>query len=151
MSADEIVNMKPGQDLDIKVALEVMDYIWLKHLLQFSAELAVKWLGTPEDIEESSGMYIRVPESQFVGLKEREDFAEAVLPFSTDMTAAEQVFRHMEKLGYECKLESIIEEGSHRYYAYIYKPGTLIDERIVGFATAPEAIVKAALKSVNSL
>ena len=45
MNKEEIFNMKPGRDLDIKVALEVMGYIWLKHLLQFSAELAVKWLG----------------------------------------------------------------------------------------------------------
>ena len=103
MKEDKIVGMNPGRDLDIKVALEVMDYIWLKHLLQFSAELAVKWLGTAADIEATSGMYVRVPESQFVELKERENFAEAVLPFSTDMAAAEEVFQHMKKLGYECK------------------------------------------------
>lgn len=150
MNADEIVNMKPGRDLDIKVALEVMDYIWLKHLLQFSAELAVKWLGTPKDIEESSGMYVRVPDSQFLGLKEREDFAEAVLHFSTDMAAAEQVFNHMKKLGYDCKLETQIEDGNSRYYAYIHKPGSPIDERVISFATAPEAIVKAALMNIHS-
>ena len=150
MNTNEIANLKPGRDLDIKVALEVMDYIWLKHLLQFSAELAVKWLGTPADMEESSGMYVRVPESQFVGLKEREDFAEAVLPFSTDMVAAEQVFRQMEKLGYECKLETKIEEGNQQYYAYIHKSGTPIAENVVGFPTGPEAIVKAALQNVHS-
>lgn len=147
MKEDKIVGMNPGRDLDIKVALEVMDYIWLKHLLQFSAELAVKWLGTAADIEASSGMYVRVPESQFVELKERENFAEAVLPFSTDMAAAEEVFQHMKKLGYECKLESKVEEGNNRYYAYIHKPGSLINENPIGFATAPEAIVKAALQA----
>ncbi|WP_378957126.1 hypothetical protein [Pelosinus sp. sgz500959] len=147
MNMDEIIKMKPGRDLDIKVALEVMDYIWLKHLLQFSAELAVKWLGTPADIEKSSGMYVRVPESQFLGLKEREDFAEAVLPFSTDMVAAEQVLKHMGNMGYECKLETKIEEGNTLYYAYIQKAGMPIDENVVGFTTAPEAIVKAALKN----
>lgn len=150
MNTNEIVSMKPGRDLDIKVALEVMDYIWLKHLLQFSAELAVKWLGTAKDVEESSGMYVPVPESQFVGLKERENFAEAVLPFSTDMTAAEQVFNRMKELGYECKLESKIEEGKNLYYAYVHKPGMPIEERAVGFAAGPEAIVKTALMTIHS-
>ncbi len=148
MKEDEIVKVKPGRDLDIKVALEVMDYIWLKHLLQFSAELAVKWLGTAADIEESSGMYVRVPESQFAELKERENYAEAVLPFSTDMAAAEQILKHMENLGYECKLESKVEEGSNPYYAYIHKPGSFIDATPIGYATAPEAIVKAALQAI---
>lgn len=150
MNTNEIVSMKPGRDLDIKVALEVMDYIWLKHLLQFSAELAVKWLGTAKDIEESSGMYVPVPESQFVGLKERENHAEAVLPFSTDMTAAEQVLNHMKELGYECRLESKMEEGGNLHYAYFHKPDTPIDESAAGFTTEPEAIVKAALLTIHS-
>ncbi len=149
MNQDKIVSLKPGRDLDIKVALEVMDYIWLKHLLQFSAELAVKWLGTVADMEAAGGMYVKVPEEQFVGLKEREDFAEAVLPFSTDLAAAEKIFYHMEKQGYECKLENKLEDGSNCYYASIYRPGTAIDENLVGFTTAPEAIVKAALKAVQ--
>ena len=144
MNKEKIVTMKPGRDLDIKVALEVMGYIWLKHLLQFSAELAVKWLGTLADIEDANGMYTVVTESQFIGLKERENFAESVLAFSTDIAAAEQVVKKMEEASYLYNLENVVEQGETRYYACFYKQGEPI-ERFVGCTTIPEAIVKAAL------
>lgn len=145
MNRDEIVTMQPGRDLDIKVALTVMDYIWLKHLLQFSAELAVKWLGTPADIEKSGGVYVVVPESQFVGLKERENYAEAVLPFSTTIEAAEQVVHHMEKLGYQYTLETKEENEITQYHASFHNTEERAEDRAVGCSSLPEAIVKAAL------
>lgn len=150
MNKEEILTSKPGRDLDIKVAVTVMDYIWMKHLFQFSAELAVKWLGTRTDLEQAGGVYVVVPDSQFVGLKERENFAEAVLNFSTEIGAAEQVVRRMEKLGYEYSLETKVEKGANIYYACFHKPGSQLDQRGVGFATVPEAIVKAALTSYLS-
>jgi len=150
MNRNEFLNMKPGRDLDIKVALEVMGYIWLKHLLQFSAELAVKWLGTPADLKESCGMYIVVPDSQFVALKERENHAESVLNFSTEMGPASQVIDRMEELGYEYHLETEAEQNGNVYYVCFQKPGNLSGERSIGFETLPEAIVKAALNATVS-
>ena len=149
MMKEEIINLKPGQDLDIKVALTIMDYIWLKHLLQFSAELAVKWLGTPEDLKNSSGMYVPVPDSQFIELKERENFAEAVLPFSSEMGAAQLVINKMQELGYEYHLEEKSEEGNCRYYAYFTKADSHDSQEKIGFKGVPEAIVKGALLTIE--
>jgi len=149
MSQNEILTMKPGRDLDIKVAVTVMDYVWLKHLLQFSAELAVKWLGTATDLKESSGMYVVVPESQFAGLKERENHAEAVCNFSTDMEAAKQVVVRMQELGYEYQWETKGEEGDSLHYVGFKKPEELGAEPI-GFTSLPEAIVKAALMAYQT-
>ena len=148
MIKEEIINLKPGRDLDIKVALTIMDYIWLKHLLQFSAELAVKWLGTPEDLKNSSGMYVPVPDSQFIELKERENFAEAVLPFSSEMQSAQQVVSKMEELGYKYNLEEKTQEGSSLYYACFTKVDRQSTDEIMGFKTIPEAIVKGALLTI---
>lgn len=150
MNQNEFINMKSGKDLDIKVALEVMGYIWLKHLLQFSAELAVKWLGTPADLKESCGMYVVVPDSQFAALKERENHAEAVLNFSTEMGPAERVIRRMEELGYEYRLETKIEQGAEVYYACFKKPGNTSKVMLAGAATIPEAIVKGALSAIRA-
>ncbi|MBC8014114.1 MAG: hypothetical protein H7X79_00020 [Sporomusaceae bacterium] len=148
MNQNEFLNMKPGRDLDIKVALEVMGYIWLKHLLQFSAELAVKWLGTPVDLKESCGMYVVVPNSQFVALKERENHAEAVLNFSTEMGPAEEVIRRMEEFGYEYHLETKTEQGANLYYACFKKTGSTSKVMLAGAPTIPEAIVKGALSAM---
>jgi len=148
MNQNELLHMKPGRDLDSKVALEVMGYIWLKHLLQFSAELAVKWLGTPTDLKESCGMYIVVPDSQFVALKERENHAEAVLHFSTQMGPARQVIDRMKELGYEYHLATEMKEGAEIYYVCFQKPESLSKASSIGCAALPEAIVKAALIAV---
>ena len=145
MNKEEILGSKPGRDLDIEVAVKVMDYIWLKHLFQFSAELAVKWLGTKTDLEQAGGVYVVVPDSQFVGLKERENFAEAVLNFSTEIGAAEQVIERMKELGYQYSLETKVEKGLNVYYVCFDKHGRQPDEPIVGFSTIPEAVSKAAL------
>ena len=149
MTKEEIITLKPGQDLDIKVALTIMDYLWLKHLLQFSAELAVKWLGTPEDLKNSSGMYVPVPDSQFLELKERENFAEAVLPFSSEMGAAQLVIDKMQELGYEYHLEEKSEGGSSRYYAHFTKADSDFSQEKIGFRGVPEAIVKGALVAIK--
>ena len=151
MSNTDILNMKPGRDLDIKVALTVMDYKWLKHLLQFSAELAVKWLGTSTDLAEAGGVYVIVPDSQFHSLKERENFAEAVLHFSTEMAAAEQVIIRMKELGYKYSLDSKTEEDGIVYYASFHKSEMGSNEKSPGYGTIPEAIVKAALKVINHI
>jgi len=148
MNQNEFLNMKPGRDLDIKVALEVMGYIWLKHLLQFSAELAVKWLGTPADLKESGGMYVVVKDSQFVALKERENYAEAVHNFSAQMGPASQVIDHMQELGYAYHLETRAQQGADVYYVSFQKPGSLSGQQTIGFMALPEAIVKAALTAI---
>ena len=145
MNKEEVLNSKPGRDLDREVAVKVMDYIWMKHLFQFSAELAVKWLGTKADLEEAGGVYVVVPESQFISLKERENFDEAVLDFSRGIEAAELVVRRMQELGYEYSLECNTESEGTRYYACFSKQGKVNDEQKIGFTNAPEAIVKAAL------
>jgi len=149
MNQNEFLNMKPGRDLDVKVALEVMGYIWLKHLLQFSAELAVKWLGTPTELKESCGMYVAVPISQFVALKERENHAEAVLNFSTEVESAQQVIHRMEELGYEYQLETKAEQGADVYYVCFNRPGDQATGQLVGGVTIPEAIVKGALSAIT--
>ena len=148
MNQDEMLKMPPGRDLDSKVAVEVMGYLWLKHLLQFSAELAVKWLGTVTELKESCGMYVPVPENQFVALKERENHAESVLNFSTDMEAANQVIVHMKNLGYDYHLETKHEQGAEGYYVCFQKPGNLLGSAVIGFVALPEAIVKGALVAI---
>ena len=142
---ENVLCMSPGRDLDIEVALNVMDFIWLKHLLQFSAELAVKWLGTPADIEGSGGVYIALTkESEMVSLKLRENFDEAVPHYSTEMGAAQQVVVHMESLGYTYISEKKIEQDRDLYYVTFVKNG--IDfGTTVGHHSEAEAIVKTAL------
>ena len=148
MTNDEILNLQPGRDLDIKVALTVMDYMWLKHLLQFSAELAVKWLGTTADIEQSGGVYVLVPDSQFVGLKERENFAEAVPCFSTEIEAAEQVIKHMQELGYEYSLETKTVDNDKEHYVSFHKIENVPVGEARGFVTVSEGISKVALQVI---
>ncbi|MPM77221.1 hypothetical protein SDC9_124221 [bioreactor metagenome] len=105
---DDIVNkegitaMKPGRDLDIKVALEVMDYIWLTHLIHFSEEMTVKWLGTPADLAESKGAFVAVKPEKVYALKLRDRFDEAVPKYSTDANAARQVAEKLSAGG--CRL-----------------------------------------------
>jgi hypothetical protein len=145
----KIVGMKPGRALDIEVALHVMGFIWLKHLLQFSAELAVKWLGTPEDIEQSGGVYTALTkESELISLKQRENFDEAVPKFSTEIGAAEQVLERMKSLGYTYISKNKIEQEGVLFYGRFDKEG--IDSEVItqGFVTEAEVIVKAALATV---
>lgn len=148
VTKEQIVVMKPGRDLDIVIALEVMGYIWLKHLLQFSAELAVKWLGTPADIEQSGGVYTVLKDGDAVSLKLRENFAEAVPTFSTSIAVANQVINHMNTVGYSYTLEKKVEQNVPLYYASFQKADLPCGGKLTGFSTEAEAIVKAALLTV---
>lgn len=143
MEQERQVMQRSGRDLDIQVALQVMGYIWLKHLLQFSAELAVKWLGTTADIEASGGVYVVVKPEQFWALKERENHAEAVPHFSTDRAAAGQVVAEMKKRG--CRYEVVtLDDGAVPYRVTFSR-----DDGTAGTATGstiPEAVAKAALE-----
>ena len=145
MNKEEILNSKPGRTLDREVAVKVMDYIWMKHLFQFSAELAVKWLGTKDDLEQAGGVYVVVPESQFISLKERENVDEAVLDFSTGVESAELVVKHMQELGYEYNLVCNAAPEGTRYCASFGKQGKEAHEHEASCTNVPEAIVKAAL------
>ncbi|OAM96451.1 hypothetical protein SAMN04515679_4648 [Pelosinus fermentans] len=145
---DNGIGMKPGRDLDIEVAVKVMGFIWLKHLLQFSAELAVKWLGTTADVEQSGGVYVPlVKESEMVSLKLRENFDEAVPNYSTEIDAAQQVVEHMKGLGYTYISEKKLEQEQNRYYGSFVKDGRDIAASI-GHSSEAEAIVKAALAAL---
>lgn len=145
---EKILSMNPGRDLDIEVALKVMDFIWLKHLLQFSAELAVKWLGTSTDIEQSGGVYIALTkESEMVSLKLRENFDETVPKYSTEIGAAQQVVAHMESLGYSYISEKKIEEDKDVYYVNFANDG-IAAAAIIGYHSEAEAIVKAAVMAL---
>ncbi len=136
---------RPGRDLDIQVALKVMGYIWLKHLLQFSAELAVKWLGTADDIEASGGVYVAVKPEQFWALKERENHAEAVPGFSTDQAAAEQVVAEMEKRGCRYDVVTVDNAAAPCRVTFSRNDG---ETATASGAVVPEAVAKAALAFV---
>jgi hypothetical protein len=145
----KILCMIPGRDLDVEVALKVMGFIWLKHLLQFSAELAVKWLGTPADIEQSGGVYTALTkESEMVSLKLRENFDEAVPNYSTQIDAAQQVLTFMETQGYAYSYERTTEQGKDLYYGIFVKAGNGSDAIAVGYQSEAEAIVKAAVMAL---
>lgn len=105
MTKEEILAMKPGRDLDSKVALEVMGYIWLTHLIHFSEEMTVKWLGTTEDIEQAKGAFVAVKPDKVYALKLRDRFDEAVPHYSTDPTAAQQVKDKLGSQGFQVESE----------------------------------------------
>lgn len=145
---ENIFNREPGRDLDIEVATRVMGFIWLKHLLQFSAELAVKWLGTAADIEQSGGVYVRLEkESEMISLKLRENFAEAVPCYSTELKAARQVVERMESLGYIYIFEEKVEQEQRIYFGSFIKDNIGFEAR-AGCRSEAEAIVKAALTAL---
>lgn len=91
MTKEEILAMKSGRDLDIKVALEIMDYMWLTHLIHFSEEMTVKWLGKQKDIDESKGAFVAVKPEKVYALKLRDRFDEDVPHYSTCIADAIQV------------------------------------------------------------
>lgn len=101
MTKEEILAMKAGRDLDIKIALEVMGFMWLTHLIHFSEEMTVKWLGTENDLAASKGAFIAVKPEKVYALKLRDKFDEAVPNFSTNSSAAQQVVKKMAAAGYQ--------------------------------------------------
>jgi len=147
MSQTEILSMKSGRDLDLKVALEIMDYLWITHWLRFSAEMAVKWIGTQQELDEAGGVLTAVKPSDFQELKLRANFDEIVPNFSTDLSAAQQVVDKMAELGYKYVTKTHMEDNRTIYYAAFQKGN--IDAPCVSAATAAEAIVKAALVAVT--
>ncbi len=146
MGQDRQALQRPGRDLDIQVALKVMGYIWLKHLLQFSAELAVKWLGTADDIEASGGVYVAVKPEQLWALKERENHAEAVPGFSTSQAAAERVVAEMQKRG--CRYAVVTVDDAAAPYRVTFSRNDGETATAAG-AAIPEAVAKAALAFVE--
>lgn len=134
--------LKVGRDLDIAVALEVMDYIWITHWLRFSAELAAKWIGTVKEVEESGGVYIQVKEEEAHSLKLRELFDEGVPCFSTQTEAAMELVKHLEEKGYT--YQPIGEKGA------VFSKG-LQEGKAQECASQAEAICIAALSAVRSV
>lgn len=142
------ISRKAGRELDRDVAIKVMGVIWLKHLLQFSAELAVKWMGTTADREQSGGVYVPVEkESEMISLKVREKFDESVPPYSTDINAARQVIEQMKKRGYAYIFEEKMEQEGPVYYGRFVKDGIDFGAG-TGCRLEAEAIVKAALTAL---
>jgi len=92
--------VKAGRDLDCKLAVDLMGYRWITHLLKFSAELQVKWLGSADELADSGGVYITVKPEEFQSLKLREGYADSVPLYSTDLAAAQLVVKRLEELGY---------------------------------------------------
>lgn len=137
------MDMKPGRDLDCKIAVDVMGYRWITHMLKFSAELQVKWLGSPQELAESGGVYIPVTKAEdFQALKLREGFADSVPLYSTDVAAAQLVVTRMQELGYQCEQQVLADEVRVSFYG----PAGGAE---VAAGSAPEAIVMAALLSVE--
>jgi len=97
---EDVLAMKPGRDLDIKVALEVMGYIWITHLIHFSEEMTVKWLGSQADLEKAQGAFVQVKPEKVYALKLRDRFDEAVPHYSTEMTDAQQIVARMKAKGF---------------------------------------------------
>ena len=88
-----------GRELDVAAAVASGAYCWVTHTLQFSAEMAVKWLVAKETLLTFKGMYRPMREEEWEELKHRQDYAEDVPPFSTDEEAAEKLLRFLEEQG----------------------------------------------------
>ncbi|MEG6584617.1 hypothetical protein [Dendrosporobacter sp. 1207_IL3150] len=145
MSNHEIAPLRPGRDLDLKVALEIMDYIWVTHWLRFSAEMAVKWIGTQQEIDEAGGVFTTVKPADFQELKHRENFDEAVPKYTTDITQSMKVIAKMTDIGFEYTLTEEILNDQIRYCAEFTKTGS--QARFCA-ETKAEAITKAALLAI---
>lgn len=147
MIKQDVLTMKPGRDLDIKVATKIMGYIWLTFRLRFSAEMVVKWLDTPEQLVMMNKVYTPAEQSGFDDLKLRENYAEAVPCYSTDPAAARQVAEKLAADGYPYSLTEEEKEGK-AYFMASFSRGEQQWEATA--ASAAEAIVKAALLSVEN-
>lgn len=146
MNKQDVLAMKPGRDLDINVATEIMGYIWLTFRLRFSAEMVVKWLDTPEQLELMKKVYTTAEQSGYDDLKLRENYEEAVPCYSTDPAAAHQVAEKLSAAGCQHSLTEEKEKDQSSSFTACFSQGEQHWN-----ATAPsaaEAIVKAALLSV---
>lgn len=147
MSNNEIIALKPGRDLDLEAALKIMDYMWITHLLRFSAEMAVKWIGTQKELDEAGGVFIPVKPTDFQELKYRENFDENVPAYSTTLTHAQSIIEKMAALGFTHHSEEVTADSQTTYtvsFKSSAKPVTKISA-----ASQAEAIVKAALLAIS--
>ena len=97
IEADE--NALQGRELDEAAAVASGAYCWVTHTLQFSAEMAVKWLMAKETLAAFKGMYRPMREEEWDDLKHRQDYAEEVPCFSTDEAAAEKLYALLQQQG----------------------------------------------------
>ena len=88
-----------GRELDAAAAVASGAYCWVTHTLQFSAEMAVKWLMAEETLNAFRGMYRPMREEEWEELKHRQDYAEEVPCFSTDEAAAEKLHTLLQQQG----------------------------------------------------
>ena len=132
MTEHEILALKAGRDLDIAVALGVMEYVWVTHMLQFSAEMEVKGRASVQEIEEAGGVVIRVSPERLHALKLRDGYEESVPHYSRDDKAAEQLWPRLEEIGWR---KSEAETGWKMENSAIELRGEAL----------PELIAKAAL------
>lgn len=147
MSNNEIISLKPGRDLDLEAALRIMDYMWITHLLRFSAEMAVKWIGTQKDLDEAGGVFIPVKPADFQELKYRENFDENVPAYSTSSTHAQAIIEKMTTLGYTYYCEEGTADGQTTYTVSFEISAKPVKK--IAAAQQAEAIVKAALLAIS--
>lgn len=147
MQHEKILALKPSRDLDLEVALQVMDFLWITHWLRFSAEMAVKWIGTQEELDEAGGVLKEVKPVEFQELKLRDKFDEIVPHFSTDIEYAQQIVNKLDVLGFSFTWNNTNPDNTKTYEAIFQK------ENLTASCTAStqaEAIAKAALIALAS-
>jgi hypothetical protein len=98
-----------GRELDAAAAVASGAYCWVTHTLQFSAEMAVKWLMAEEKLTAFKGMYRPMREEEWEELKHRQDYAEEVPCFSTDEAAAENLHTLLQQQGRQVERKNVAE------------------------------------------
>ena len=98
-----------GRELDAAAAVASGAYCWVTHTLQFSAEMAVKWLMAEETLNAFRGMYRPMREEEWEELKHRQDYAEEVPCFSTDEAAAEKLHTLLQQQGRLVERKNVAE------------------------------------------
>ena len=98
-----------GRELDEAAAVASGAYCWVTHTLQFSAEMAVKWLMAKETLAAFKGMYRPMREEEWDDLKHRQDYAEEVPCFSTDEAAAEKLHTLLQQQGRLVERKNVAE------------------------------------------
>nr|WP_320146406.1 hypothetical protein [uncultured Anaeromusa sp.] len=98
-----------GRELDAAAAVASGAYCWVTHTLQFSEEMAVKWLMAKESLAAFKGMYRTMREEEWDGLKHRQDYAEEVPCFSTNEMAAEKLQYLLKQQGRQVVRKNVAE------------------------------------------
>lgn len=99
MTKEHALSLTTGRALDEAAALASGGYLWATHALQFSAEMAVKWLISRTALQSFRGMYRQVRPEEWQELKHRENYAEEVPRFSTEPAAAQQLAELLQAQG----------------------------------------------------